>query len=113
MIIDQIKLSTSITFQDIRLLYGGKILNDIDTLGEHLKASSYMEYGDVFTIHLSCSVPSQHHERESIAEPETMPSPESGVSPDYQHGYGYPSWQTMYSYYNGQEFLHGTDDNQV
>ena len=103
------KITIVTIFQDIRLLYGGKILNDIDTLGEHLKASSYMEDGDVFTIHLSCSVPSHHHERdrESIAEQETMPSPESGVSPDYQLGYSYPSWQTMYSYYNG------TDDNQV
>jgi len=110
---DLIRNLKSEELSDIRLLYGGKILNDIDTLGEHLKASSYMEDGDVFTIHLSCSVPSHHHEVESIADPETMPRTETGVSQDYQHGYGYPSWQTMYSYYNGQEFLHGTDDNQL
>lgn len=104
-----------VLFQDIRLLYGGKILNDNDTLADHLKTSSYMEDGDVFTIHLSCSVPCQHHEAEIMAAPETMtrPEPETGVSPDYQHGFGYPSWQTMYSLYNGQEFLYGTDDNQV
>ena len=100
-----------VLFQDIRLLYGGKILKDNDTLGEHLKASSYMEDGDVFTIHMSCSVPSQHLEEEKIPQPEALT--ETGVNIDYQHGYGYPSWQALYSYYNGQENLYGTDNNQV
>ena len=107
-----------VLFQDIRLLYGGKILNDDDILGDHLKTSSYMEDGDVFTIHLSCSVPCQHSEAERMASaaPESRTIPElEAVHQDYQQGYGYPSWQTMYSLYNHNqpEFLYGTDDNQV
>lgn len=113
---DFIKTLKSEDLSDIRLLYGGKILNDDDILGDHLKTSSYMEDGDVFTIHLSCSVPCEHSEAQRMASaaPESRTIPElEAVHQDYQQGYGYPSWQTMYSLYNQPEFLYGTDDNQL
>ena len=74
-----------------------------------MKTSSYMGEGDVFTIHLSCSVPSEHHRDTESRRSETESGTESGTGDN-------PDWQPIYSYNYGQvgqEYLYGTDDNQV
>ena len=101
----------NIIFQDVRLLYAGRILNEGDILSDVLK--QLPPDCEMFTIHMSCSVLHTFTGVDSDRSQEQSDSSNNvDTSQDYQ------SWATaMYSGYGygntGYDHLYNTDINQV
>ena len=94
---DNHNTNDTMTMQDIRFLYSGKILKDTDRLSDHLKEPPESQ---VFTIHMSCSVVNSER-----SNPESLYQSQAVSSQWSNYGFNYSGL--------GQDNLYNTDVNQV